>query len=95
MSFQDQPAPVADEVIAFLRQGMGPDGVLSAPSPLVVGHAVEIDEGPFAGLAGIIVRPPDAKGRVQILLELLQRQVKVEVPAHLLTSPGKRSGGAV
>jgi transcriptional antiterminator RfaH len=90
VSFHHQPAPVADEVIAFLQQRTGPDGILSAPSPLVVGHEVEVGEGPFAGLAGIIARPPDAKGRVQILLELLRRPVKVDVPAHILTSSRKR-----
>jgi len=90
VSFQHQPAPVAEDVITFLQQQAGPEGVLITPSPLVAGHEVEIQAGLFAGLVGIIERPPDAKGRVHILLDLLRRQVKVEVPAHILTSRGKR-----
>ena len=36
--------------------------------------------GPFEGLVGIIENPPDARGRVKILMQLLSRQVRVEVP---------------
>jgi transcriptional antiterminator RfaH len=86
VSFAGQPAPLDDEVILFLQRRAGPDGILVARSPLVAGQGVEIIEGPLAGLAGIIAQPPDAHGRVHLLLQLLQRQVRVDVPVHILAS---------
>jgi transcriptional antiterminator RfaH len=70
-----EPATVADEVVAFLRRQADPD--------IRAGQRVEITEGPFAGLAGIIQRPPNAKGRVRVLMQLLNRgPVKVDVPVQ-------------
>jgi transcriptional antiterminator RfaH len=90
VSFQGQPAPLEEQVITFLQQQVGPEGVLVAQSPLVAGQEVEIVQGPLAGLAGIIAHPPDAKGRVHMLLQLLSRQVKVAVPVHVLSRRGQR-----
>ena len=51
---------------------------------------VEITSGPFAGLAGIIQEPPDARGRVTVLMDLLNRQVPVEVPVEFVGTVGPR-----
>jgi|SRR5581483_8431144 len=85
VSFAGQPAPLDDAVIPFLRRRVGPDGILVAQSPFAAGQGVEIVAGPLAGLAGVIAQPPDARGRVRLLLHLLQRHVRAEVPVHLLT----------
>jgi transcription elongation factor/antiterminator RfaH len=81
VNFNGTPAPVDDAAIAFLQQHADTQGVLTACSTLQTGQEVLIREGPFAGLTGIIEYPPDAKGRVKVLLSLLGRQVTVPVPA--------------
>lgn len=77
------PATVPDDVIEFLRLQADPDGVLQARADIRTGQRVEITGGPFAGLAGIIQRPPNARGRVRVLMQLLNRRpVKVDVPVQ-------------
>jgi len=76
-----QPTPLDDEVVAFLKQNADADGLLRARPTLVVGQDVEISRGPFAGIVGIIQRPPNAKGRIRVLMRLLNRRaVEVELP---------------
>ena len=84
VSFNGAPAPLDESVIAFLKQGGTPDGVIAACSDLRMGQEVQITGGPFEGLVGIIQEPPGAKGRVKILMRLLSRQVKVEVPLRFV-----------
>jgi transcription elongation factor/antiterminator RfaH len=84
VGFNEAPTPVGEEIVAFLRQQANADGILTARSSLRVGQEVEITGGPFAGLIGIIQDPPNVKGRVRILMELLSRQVQVEVPVQLI-----------
>jgi transcription elongation factor/antiterminator RfaH len=74
------PTPLDSTVVEFLRQRSTLDGILPARASLTVGSGVQIVSGPFAGLVGIIENPPDAKGRVKVLMQLLSRQVRVEVP---------------
>ena len=79
------PARLDDAIVAFLRERANPDGVILARPDLKVGAQVEVTRGPFDGLIGIITRPPDAKGRVKVLMQLLNRQpVRVDLPVHSL-----------
>ena len=79
------PARLDDAVVTFLQERADTEGVLAARADLKVGQQVEVTKGPFDGLIGIITRPPDARGRVKVLMQLLNRQpVKMEMPAHLL-----------
>ena len=91
VNFNGTPAPVDDHIVHFLRHQADPEGILAARSTLETGQEVRINDGPFTGLVGIIQNPPDAKGRVKVLLELLGRQVKVEVPAALTENPQNNS----
>jgi transcription antitermination factor NusG len=80
-----QPTPLDDEVVVFLKQHSEPDGLLRARPTLVVGEHVEITRGPFAGIVGIIQTPPNAKGRIRVLMRLLNRRpVHVELPLHFV-----------
>ena len=58
--------------MAFLMGQAGADGVISARCNVSVGQQVAIDGGPFDGLVGIIQEPPNARGRVKILLAVAQ-----------------------
>jgi transcriptional antiterminator RfaH len=82
---QGSPAAVDDHVVAFLKSNADDAGIVTARADLRVGQHVEIMGGPFDGLVGIIQRPPNAKGRVKVLMKLLNQQpVRVEVPVHLV-----------
>jgi transcription antitermination factor NusG len=84
VSFNGTPALVEESIMAFLMGQAGADGVISARCNIGVGQQVAIDGGPFDGLVGIIQEPPNAKGRVKILLQLLSRPTKVDVPVQFI-----------
>ena len=79
------PTPLEDAVVTFLVERADSEGTVQARADLRVGEMVEIAHGPFDGLIGIIQQPPDAKGRIKVLMQLLnQQRVKVDVPVHLV-----------
>lgn len=86
VSFDGTPAPLEDEFVAFLKRQESPEGIIAARSNLRAGNEVQITAGPLAGLAAIIQETTNSKGRVKVLLQLLNRQVKAEVPAHSVKS---------
>jgi len=86
VSFNGIPAVLDEEVVTFLMKQATPEGIITARSNLKAGQQVQIVGGPFEGLVGIIHEPPNARGRVKILLRLLSRQVKAEVPVEFVKS---------
>jgi transcriptional antiterminator RfaH len=87
LSSDGVPSSVDDGVIAFLQENSDAEGRIMARPNLKRGQEVEIVEGPFAGLIGIIERPPDAKGRIRVLMRLLNRRsVNVQVSARFVRS---------
>ena len=63
-----------------------PKGIIRARANLRVGNKVQIIGGPFGGLAAIIQELPDKRGRIKVLLRLLSRQVKAEIPVQFVKS---------
>lgn len=86
VSFDDVPLPLEDNIVDYLMEQANSEGIIPARSNLKVGQEVRITGGPFDGLVGIIQDPPDAKGRVRVLMKLLSRQVKIDVPVHFVAS---------
>jgi transcriptional antiterminator RfaH len=85
VSFEGEPPPVPEAAIDFLRRQAGADGVIAVrPRPLPIGRRVRVTTGPLAGLVGIIDNPPDARGRVGVLMELLRRPMRVSVDVDTL-----------
>lgn len=84
VAFGTLPCPVDQDVIAFLRTRMGEEGILRLERVFRPGDRVSIRSGPFEGLVGIIERPVCARGRVRVLMELLRRQTRVEVPQEIV-----------
>lgn len=84
VSFNGAPAPLDDSVVAFFKQQASDTGIIGVRSNLRTGQEVQITGGPFDGLAGIIERPPDARGRVKVLMRLLCREIRVEVPVRFV-----------
>jgi transcriptional antiterminator RfaH len=84
VAFGALPCPVDEQVIEFLHTRMGAEGVLRLERVFRPGERVSIRSGPFEGLVGIIERPVCARGRVRVLMELLRRQTRVEVPQEIV-----------
>lgn len=79
VSCSDTPVALEEGVVQFLKDRADASGVIQAQSRLTPGQQVEITGGPFNGFTGIIENPPNAKGRVRILLKLLSRQITVRL----------------
>ena len=92
VTFNGTPAIVEESIIGFLMGQAGADGVISARCNVTVGQQVAINGGPFDGLVGIIQEPPNARGRVKILLELLNQPTRVDVPVHFIKASWVASG---
>ncbi len=84
IGFGELPCPVDDAVIEFLCARMGREGIVRAEPVFKQGDVVRIKHGPFEGLIGIIENPGCGHGRVRVLMELLRRQTRVEVPQHIV-----------
>ena len=80
VSFDSVPAAIDDSIVSILRCQMGSDGLIAARCNVKIGQQVSIVGGPFAGLNAIVQEPPNAKGRVKVLLELLNRPTKIDIP---------------
>lgn len=76
----EDPAPVADSVIAALKVREGGDGAirLDPPPRFTPGEQVRIVDGVFASCLGLYEGMTD-RDRVAILLDLLGRKVRVFV----------------
>lgn len=77
----NEPAPVADAIIAELRSREGRDGLVRLPRPpgLQRGDCVRIVHGAFAGQLGLFdgMKPHE---RVAVLLAILGGQRIIELP---------------
>ena len=74
VAFEDQPQPVAEEVIDLIRQKLGEKGTRSDRQPACEfrhGDTVRITKGPFQDLIGIFEGSPTASERVEVLLTIL------------------------
>ena len=76
---EEAPTPVPEEVVAFLQDREGNRGFIEAGSRCSPGMRVRFTGGPLAHLEGIIERQTSRADRVRVLLDLLDRQVSVEV----------------
>jgi transcriptional antiterminator RfaH len=86
VSFNGIPAIVDDSIVEFLMAQTGADGVIAARCNVEIGQRVSIAGGPFDGLVGIIKEPPNARGRVKVLLQLLNRETNVDVPVQFISA---------
>jgi transcriptional antiterminator RfaH len=84
VSFNNSPAPLDENIAECLLERADAAGIIAARSDLAVGQEVRIRGGSFEGLIGLLQNVPDAKGRVQVLMRILNREIKVELPLHLV-----------
>ncbi|MCC7361485.1 MAG: hypothetical protein IT317_18505 [Anaerolineales bacterium] len=93
LEFGDEPAVVPEALVSQLRRRIAD---IQAAGGLVFadlkpGDAIEITSGPFAGYQAIFDLRLKGAARVRVLLDLLRRQVAVELDAGSIR---KRRGGA-
>lgn len=80
VSFGEIPTAIAPEIVNFLRQQTGPDGIIRPERTFRAGDRVRIKRGPFAGLIAIIEKPCPERGRIRVLMDFLRQGTSVEIP---------------
>ena len=80
VGFGGGPVPIDGEVVQYLRNREGPDGLIHCPRPTPGSSEVRIVNGPFRGLTAIVERYLPARERVRVLMDILQRTTCVELP---------------
>jgi transcriptional antiterminator RfaH len=81
------PAVVQESVIEHLRRRLSEGSLLPARPTFKPGDRVVIQSGPLAMVDAIFDRELDAPSRVQILVNLLGRPMKVRVDPAVLATP--------
>ena len=84
VSFNDQPVPVADEIIELVRLQIGGDGFVKTVDELKPGDEVIINNGRFQNFCGVFERGMPDSDRVRILLNTVSFQAHVVVDRALV-----------
>lgn len=77
-------APVSDSIIAALRTLSATQVLELPPEPWKLGEKVRVIAGIFRGTTGAVAGLVPGRQRVQLLLELLGRENRVELPVEAL-----------
>jgi transcription antitermination factor NusG len=78
--FGADPPTVDENVIGFLRSRESPDGVIREERGPKRKSRVLIVHGPFRGLTALVEERLPARERICVLMQLLQRETRVELP---------------
>jgi len=81
VSFGDTPPALDDDVVEFLKGCEGPDGLIRCGDASEKAAEVRIIKGPFRGLTALLEHPLPAGDRIRVLMHILQRATRVELPA--------------
>lgn len=84
VAFGDVPTPVEREVIDFLFERCGEEGIVRRLPSFADGDVVRIVGGPLEGLHGIVQGRASGRERVRVLMQLLGRQTHVSLPTTVL-----------
>ena len=73
---------VPDEVVETLKERCAAENgipIIQIDPPINEGDVVKVEEGPFRGVEALVTRVLSAKERVRILIEVMGRQVELEL----------------
>ena len=85
--FGDRLATLSEDIVAALQSRVGAEEVVTVDSSIKIGQPVQITEGAFQGLEGVVTHLLPARERVRVLLEFLGRSVETEIStARLLAA---------
>src|SRR5262245_6447634 len=76
IGFGEGPTPVGEDIIALIKQRIGPDGCVKLEKQLRQGEAIEIVNGPLAGLVGMMEEEISSSERVVVLLSAISYQAR-------------------
>ncbi len=81
-----EPEPVAPEIVASLRDRIGPSGIFQPPPPhLEPGDRLRIDEGPLRGMDVIFEQDLSGSERVAVLLAEVNLHARVVLSRRSLS----------
>jgi transcriptional antiterminator RfaH len=85
--FGDRLASLSEDIMVALQSRVGAEEVVTVDSSIKIGQPVQITEGAFQGLEGVVTHLLPAKERVRVLLEFLGRSLEMEIStARLLAA---------
>jgi transcriptional antiterminator RfaH len=84
----DSPSALPDDLIHTIRQRAERGRSTQWRPPFEAGEAVIIKAGPFAGVEAVFDACLTGRGRVRVLLELVQRLVPVDLDVEQLAKAG-------
>jgi transcriptional antiterminator RfaH len=84
VAFGEVPAAVDRDVVEFLHERCGPEGVVRVVPTFHDGDVVRVTRGPLGGLIGVVQGQVSGQCRVRVLMELLRQRTQVSVPSQLL-----------
>ena len=73
-----RPVPIANKVIETIKTRMNAGGIIEQKT-FKVGDQIKIRRGHLRDLIGILERPVSDSGRVAVLLNLFNRQMRVQM----------------
>jgi transcription antitermination factor NusG len=79
----DRPSPVAVGVIEEILAAADGEGVIDLDRGFTPGSLVRLVSGPFAGALGTLIKL-DERGRVELLLRMINSSVRLKVPREIL-----------
>lgn len=80
VSFEGKPARIPSWQIESLKKIISNEKDLVVKNGLTKGTRIRIDEGPFAGVEGIVVQTNDRDKMLGVSIDLLNRTVLVRLP---------------
>jgi transcriptional antiterminator RfaH len=81
----DRPVPLADGIVEEIKRREDERGLVRLdPTPFAAGQRLRIADGAFYDTTGLFAEMADGE-RVVVLLNLLGRQVRVQVPLQAVT----------
>jgi transcriptional antiterminator RfaH len=80
VSFGNGPIPVEDEIINFIKERMGEDGLIDLGEEFKTGDLVTVQDGLLGELSGIFEREIKGTDRVRILLNAINYQASIVIP---------------
>jgi len=78
--FGGEPAALDESVVEFLRSREGPNGLILFDQHVRDKSEIRIVHGPFRGLTAVVEERLPARERICVLMDLLQRRTRVELP---------------
>jgi transcriptional antiterminator RfaH len=85
VSFSNNPYPIDDQIISFIKSRVGKDGFVRVGEDFNPGDEVVIKDGWLKDLTGIFEREMSGANRVMILLKVISYQAHVVVDRRLVS----------